>query len=149
MGSRGPLPRRAKSATTAEGVRLRRLPTEPDAIFRRLARDIEGLTPADVPLLELTAMWVAIGKKSYADMIDQGLTVTDTAHGNGEESRKNALVIVLRAASQEVRLNVQQLGASPLARARMPAVEHEQLSLADVLFGDAATHPAEPAFRDE
>ena len=48
MGSRGPLPkRRAASARTADGVRLRQLPDEADAIFKRLARDIAGLTPAD------------------------------------------------------------------------------------------------------
>ena len=136
MGSRGPLPKRTKTARTAEGVRLRRLPEEADAIFRRLVRDIAGLTTADVALVEDTARWVAVGKLAYRELSDEGLTVTDTAHGNQEESRKNPLLIVLRTASEQIRANAQQLGATPLARARMPEQDLEQLSLADVLFGD-------------
>lgn len=136
MGSRGPLPRRAKVARTADGVKLRRLPDDADAIFRRLVRDIAGLTTADVALVEDTARWVAIGKEAYKQLSDEGLTVTDTAHGSQEESRKNPLLIVLRTASEQTRANAQQLGATPLARARMPEQEAEQLSLADVLFGD-------------
>ena len=68
----------------------------------------------------------------------EGQTVTDTTHGNGEESRKNPLAIVLRTASEQIRANVQQLGATPMARARMPEPEHEQMSLADILFADVA-----------
>jgi len=139
---RGPSPR------TADGVKLRRLPAEADAIFRRLVRDIVGLTAADVALVEDTARWVAVAKDAYGDLVDEGLTVTDTAHGNKEESRKNPLLIVMRTASEQIRANAQQLGATPLARARMPDVEPEQLSLADVLFGDAV-HATEPADRDE
>ncbi|MBK8799618.1 MAG: hypothetical protein IPM07_26415, partial [Anaerolineales bacterium] len=43
---------------------------------------------------------------------------------------------VMRTASEQIRANAQQLGATPLARARMPEPEHEQLSLADILFAD-------------
>lgn len=162
MGSRGPLPkRRAASARTADGVRLRQLPDEADAIFKRLARDITGLTPADVAIVEDTARWTAVAKAAYAQLlagekqptpeqmerqeVEMLLTVTDTAHGNKEESRKNPLLIVMRTASEQIRANAQQLGATPLARARMPEPEHEQLSLADILFGDAVTHSTEPA----
>jgi phage terminase small subunit len=53
--------------------------------------------------------------------------------------RKNPLLIVLRSASEQIRANAQQLGATPLARARMPEPEHEQMSLADILFADAVT----------
>lgn len=139
MGSRGPLPkRRAASARTADGVRLRQLPDEADAIFKRLARDIAGLTPADVAIVEDTARWAAVAKLTYAELLEEGMTVTDTAHGNKEEARKNPLLIVLRTASEQIRANVQQLGATPLARARMPEPEHEQMSLADILFADVA-----------
>lgn len=154
MGSRGPLPaKRAKSATTAKGVRLRRLPDDADAIFRRLARDIVGLTAADAMILEDTAQWAAIAKAAYKQLrgdeqqptpeqlvkqeIEMLLTVTDTAHGNKEETRKNPLLIVLRTASEQIRANAQQLGATPLARARMPEPEAEQLSIADILFAEA------------
>ena len=137
MGSRGPLPKRAKSVRTAEGVRLRRLPDEVDAIFVRLARDVQQLTPADVALVEDMARWVAIGKDAYQQLIDEGLLTTDTTHGNKEESRKNPLLIVMRTASEQIRANAQQLGATPLARARMPQAEAEQLSLADDLFAEA------------
>lgn len=144
MGSRGPLPKRAaRAARTAEGVRLRPLPDDADAIFRRLARDIAGLTTADVAILEDTARWTAVAKKAYIDLKADELTVPDTAHGDGTEVRKNPLLIVLRTASEQIRANVQQLGATPLARARMPEPEHEQMSLADILFSDMAVQPNE------
>ena len=158
MGSRGPLPKRGKTAKTADGKRLRQLPDDADAIFRRLARDIVGLTPADAAIVEDTARWVAVARDAYSGLALQkpaderlpgeGLTVPDTAHGDGTESRKNPLLIVLRTASEQIRANVQQLGATPMARARMPEPEHEQLSLADVLFGDAVYQP-QPVARDE
>lgn len=155
MGSRGPLPtRRTTSARTAEGRRLRKLPDDADAIFKRLVKDIVGLTPADVAIVEDTARWAAIAKEAYGQLkraersptydqlqqqaVEMVLTVTDTAHGNKEEPRKNPLLIVLRTASEQIRANAQQLGATPLARARMPEQEHEQLSLADILFADVA-----------
>jgi phage terminase small subunit len=135
-------------------VRLRQLPDEADAIFKRLARDIAGLTPADVAIVEDTARWTAIAKAAYGQLlageqaptaeqmekqeIEMRLTVTDTTHGNKEESRKNPLLIVLRTASEQIRANAQQLGATPLARARMPEPDHEQMSLADILFADVA-----------
>lgn len=146
MGSRGPLPKRAKSTRAKEGAPLRRLPQRPDAIFRRLARDIDGLTAADVALLEDTARWVAIAKGAYgqlaapdaapSDAPPLALTVTDTAHGNQQESRKNPLLIVLRTASEQIRANAQQLGATPLARARLPEPETETMSLAEMLFAE-------------
>ncbi len=132
---------------------MRRLPDDADAIFRRLAKDIVGLSAADTMLLENTAQWAAIAKAAYKQLngeekqptpeqleqqeIGMLLTVTDTAHGNGEETRKNPLLIVLRTASEQIRANAQQLGATPLARARMPEPDHEQMSLADILFADA------------
>lgn len=153
MGSRGPLGKRdARGTRTASGVRLRQLPNEADAIFRRLAKDIPGLTPADAAIVEDTARWAAIARAAYAQLvegeraptsaqmerqeIEMALTVTDTTHGNKEESRKNPLLIVLRTASEQIRANVQQLGATPAARARIPQPEYEQQSLADILFAD-------------
>lgn len=169
MGSRGPLPKksqRARVARTKAGQRLRPLPDEADAIFRRLARDIEGLTRADVALLEDTARWLAVAKDAYGQLVsgpldpvdreeDAGdddcdmlgeeavrlaLTVTDTAHGNKQESRKNPLLIVLRTASEQIRANAQQLGATPLARARLPEPETEKPSLAEILFANVIEH---------
>ena len=142
MGVRGPLStKRGPAPQKAEGVKLRRLPSEADAIFRRLVRDIVGLTPADVAIVEDTARWVAVAKDAYGDLVDEGLTVTDTTHGNKEESRKNPLLIVMRTASEQIRANAQQLGATPMARARLPEQEHEQLSLAEILFADTpASH---------
>ena len=139
MGARGPLPTK-RTAHAATGKRLRRLPDDADAIFRRLARDVADLEAGDVALVEDTARWLAIAKRAYADLHgedgEMALTVTDTAHGNKEESRKNPLLIVLRTASEQIRANAQQLGASPMARARLPEREVEQLSLADILFAD-------------
>lgn len=165
MGTRGPLPKRGKTTTakTRAGGRLRALPDDADAIFRRLAREIDGLTRADAALLEDTARWVAIAKSAYgqlgrnghddddsddadgddgaslcqvlsADAVSLALTVTDTAHGNKQESRKNPLLIVLRTASEQIRANAQQLGATPMARARLPEPEKDEMSLAEMLF---------------
>lgn len=157
MGSRGPIPKsqksRAAALRTADGQRLKLLPADNDAIARRLARDIPGLTQADVALVEDLAMWVSIRKEAYrqlrprrlpqteAEVVDAllDLLTTDTAHGNKDEGRKSPLLIVLRTASEQIRADAAQLGASPLARARMPQEEMEQASLADLLFADV-TH---------
>lgn len=141
MGARGPLPvKRTGRAST--GKRVRQLPTDADAIFRRLARDVADLDASDAALVEDTARWLAIAKRAYADLHgDDGqlaLTVTDTAHGNKEESRKNPLLIVLRTASEQIRANAQALGASPMARARLPERESEQASFGEQFFQLAA-----------
>lgn len=163
MGARGPVAKRTThTAPTATGKRLRRLPDDADAIFRRLTRDVVGLTAADVALVEDTARWAAVAKAAYSGLAldkaagertpNEGLTVPDTAHGDGTEMRKNPLLIVMRTASEQLRANAQQLGATPLARARMPEPELEQLSLADVLFGDAMAQTpqqGQPVNRDE
>lgn len=140
MGARGPLPtKRTGRATT--GKRLRRLPDDADAIFRRLARDIADLDASDAALVEDTARWLAIAKRAFADLYVGGemtLTVTDTAHGNKEESRKNPLLIVLRTASEQIRANAQQLGASPMARARLPVPQTDTASFGEQFFQMAA-----------
>jgi phage terminase small subunit len=156
MGTRGPIAKKGKqtragSLRAADGQRLRRLPADADAIARRLARDIPNLTNADVALVEDTARWVAVAAGAYSQLIggeaqptgeqlvsqeiQMRLTVTDTAHGNKEEARKNPLLIVMRTASEQIRANAQQLGASPAARARLPEPEGDEESIADVLFG--------------
>lgn len=140
MGARGPLPTK-RTAQAATGKRLRRLPDDADAIFRRLARDVADLEAGDAALVEDTARWLAIAKRAYADLHvggEMALTVTDTAHGNKEESRKNPLLIVLRTASEQIRANAQQLGASPTARARLPERELEQGSFGEQFFQLAA-----------
>jgi phage terminase small subunit len=148
------LPKRKRDGQTGQSRRLRKLPDDADAIFRRLTRDIGNLTAADVALVEDTARWAAVARAAYAGLAlhkpenertpNEGLTVPDTTHGDGTEMRKSPLLIVLRTASEQLRANAQQLGATPLARARLPEPETEQLSLADVLFGDAmAVQPVE------
>ena len=153
MGSRGPLPsKRTRSATTAAGVRLRPLPEDADAIFRRLVRDVENLKPADAALLELMAYWMEIAKECRTQLAQPviqvadsdgesgnlALTVTDTAHGNKDESRKNPLLIVLRTATEQIRALAAQLGASPMARARLPEVDDGQASFGEDFFRAAA-----------
>lgn len=148
MGSRGPVAKRAKSVRTAGGRRLRALPDDADAIFRRLAKDLGDLEAGDVALLEDTARWAAVAKAAYAGLglakpaeertPNEGLTVPDTAHGDGTEMRKNPLLIVLRTASEQIRANAQQLGATPMARARMPEREDDQMSFGEQFFQAAA-----------
>ena len=153
MGSRGPVSKkRQRSSQTAAGVRLRPLPEDADAIFRRLARDVDNLTAAVVALLELLAYWMEIAKEcrtqltqpetkatSDDELVHLVLTVTDTAHGNKEESRKNPVLIVLRTATEQIRALAAQLGASPMARARLPEVDAEgQISFGEKFFQAAA-----------
>lgn len=123
---------------------MRRLPDEIDQIYRRLIRDLERIEPADAALIEDKARWIVIAKRAYAELAletpaaertpNQGLTVPDTTHGDGTEMRKNPLLIVLRTASEQIRANAHQLGATPMSRARLPEQQAEQLSLADILF---------------
>lgn len=144
MGARGPLPSRGRTSNKGTAKRPRRLPDDADAIFRRLVRDIDRLRAEDAALVEDTARWVAIAKIAFADLgldktedertAEQGLTVADTTHGDGTEKRKNPLLIVLRTASEQIRANAQQLGATPAARARLPEEEPEDDDLATELF---------------
>jgi P27 family predicted phage terminase small subunit len=137
MGSRGPIGnKRSTAARTASGQRLARLPADSAAIFRRLVRDLENVTPADAAMVEDAARWIAIAANAYSELIDTSLLVTDTAHGDKSESRKNPLLIILRTASEQMRADLRELGATPQARARLPASEPQQLTLADLLFAD-------------
>ncbi len=153
MGSRGPIPKRKQlSVRTATGTRIRQLPADADAIFRRLAHDTPDVQPADAALLELMAYWMEIAKECRRQLEEENrppaaadgkselqLTVTDTTHGNQEESRKNPLLIVLRTATEQIRALAVQLGASPMARARLPEVDPEgQLSFGEQFFRAAA-----------
>ena len=143
MGARGPVKKRAsRGVRTEDGVVLRPLAGRADAIFRRLAAEVEGLTAADVAMVQATAYWVEVLVAARDGMTseDGGLTLTetDTAHGNKEEERKNPLLIVMRTASEQIRANAQHLGMSPAARARLPEKEGEQMSLADLLFAESA-----------
>jgi phage terminase small subunit len=134
-------------------VRLKRTPKTADAIARRLIRDVPGITAADMLLVEDTARWASVGALVYDKLFDANgelqATTTDTAHGNKEEARKNPLLIVLRTASEQLRANVQQLGASPLARARLPEPEGEDESIADVLFAGLNRMDAGAKRRDD
>jgi hypothetical protein len=139
VGTRGALPKEKKIAiaTGVKGARLARFPKTVDACFARLVGDIGILAPADAALAEDTARWICVANAAFAQLGDEktglDLTITDTAHGNGQEARKNPLLIILRTASEQIRANVQQLGATPLARARMPDPEEEEKSIADLL----------------
>lgn len=154
MGVRGPISKaRPRAAQTSKGVRLRALPTESVAIFKRLARDIDGLSPADVALLELLAYWIEIAKECRAqlaapvvvatnateDATALTLTVVDTTHGDGKEGRRNPLLIVLRTATEQIRALAQQLGASPMARARLPVNDDDgEMGFGEQFFQAAA-----------
>lgn len=157
MGSRGPIGKKQLN-TQAKAKALRMLPADYDRTARRMLRDLDGLTIADVALVEDMARWVTIGQEAFRqlrrvaaaaaeagaapakDADRLALTVTDTTHGNGEEARKNPLLIVLRTASEQLRADAAQLGATPMARARLPQNEQNEMSLADMLFADVDAH---------
>lgn len=161
MGSRGPISnkrRRAASAATAGGQRIRELPDDALAMFRRLVKENDQLRPADAAMVEQMVQAALLARWAFAELAKAGpdgsphnLMEQDTTHGDGTEMRRHPMWIAWRTASEQLRAAAQQLGATPMARARMPEPEIEQLSLADVLFGDAMAHAPEPAVvnRDE
>lgn len=145
MGARGPISgkrRRTISGATAAGTRVRRLPEEPAGVFKRLVRDLPGATPADAALIEQMAQALLLARWAFDVLAENGpdgernLLEQDTAHGDGQEMRRHPMWMAWRTASEQLRAAAQQLGASPMARARMPEPEGEQLSLADILFAD-------------
>lgn len=145
MGARGPISnkrRRAASAATAGGVKVKALPDDLVAMFKRVVRDSPGVTAADAALIEQMVQAAWLQRAAFQVLLDEGLTVLDTTHGNGEEIRRHPVTITWRAAAAELRAVAAQLGASPMARARLPQQEHEQLSLAEILFADVGHEDA-------
>ena len=140
MGSRGPVsPKRIQKAATAAGKKPRPLPDDHASIFRRIVRDAPNLAAADSAMVEQAAMAHWLTKKAFRALQDEGLVETDTTHGNGEEIRKNPNVITFKSASERFHAAATQLGLSPMARARMPLDEAEQMTLAEILFADVVT----------
>lgn len=138
MGARGPIGnkrRRAAAAATAGGVKVRQLPDDVTAMFKRVVKDLPAASAIDAALVEQFCQAAWLQRAAFQELVAAGLTVLDTTHGNGEELRRHPLTITWRGAAAELRAVAVQLGASPMARARMPEPEHEQLSLAEELFG--------------
>ena len=158
MGTRGPISKRKKyttSAATTSGERLRELPDDVVAMFKRVVKDNPSLTAADAAMVEQMVQSALLARWAFVELAKQGpdgsphnLMEQDTAHGDGSEMRRHPMWMAWRTASEQLRAAAQQLGATPMARARLPEPETEQLTLADVLFGDAAKHP-KTASKDE
>jgi P27 family predicted phage terminase small subunit len=119
------------------------LPEGAAAYFRMLARRAgeHGLTQADVPMLAqlATALWIA--DQAALRMARDGLLMTDQSHGDGTELRKHPAFTIWRNAVTVADTLAKQFGMTPAARARL-GLEQESgaPSLAEVLFGEAATH---------
>jgi P27 family predicted phage terminase small subunit len=116
---------------------------EAQPYFRMLAQRAaeHGLTQADVPMLAqlATALWMA--DAAAAQIVAEGLTTTDTAHGDGTEPRKHPAVSIWRAAVGTADALAKQFGLTPASRARLGLEEEsDEPSLAEVLFGEAARH---------
>ncbi len=140
MGTRGPVSIKPGVPTAGGGgKRIRRTSDNDDVMFRRIARENPHLNQSDAAMIEQFIMAHNLTKLAYQAILKDGLVETDTTHGNGEEVRKNPNVITFKAASERTAAAAAQLGFSPMARARMPEPEHEQLSLADILFADVPT----------
>lgn len=161
MGARGPISSknmRSISAATSGGARVRELPDDAVAMFKRLVRDNPSLLPADAAMVEQMVQAALLARWAFAELAKAGpdgslhnLLEQDTAHGDGQEMRRHPMWMAWRTASEQLRAVAQQLGATPMARARMPEPEAEQLTLADVLFGDAVAHQpsGQPAIQNE
>ena len=144
MGARGPLPKR-RALTSADGGRIRRLPVGERAAWRQLVADNPLLTPADASLVDVLLQATMLARWSYEVMAQPGpegqahtLLERDTAHGDGQEMRRHPLWMAWRMAADMVVKASGQLGASPMARARMPEPEEQDVSIAELLFAEAS-----------
>ena len=81
---------------------------------------------------------------TQAATVQTGLLMED-ADGN---LRKNPLLQVLRDQSAALRSYLTEFGMTPAARSKLHVEIAEQLSMADILFGDALTEAPEPAERE-
>lgn len=114
-----------------------------DRLYRRLVADNERLTPADAGIIEIQAQAILLAKWAFAELEKSGadgqphnLLERDTTHGDGTEMRRHPLWIAWRTAAEQYRSAAQQTGGTPMSRSRMPDVADEQMSLAEVLYGD-------------
>lgn len=146
MGARGPISSKRKyttAASTANGARVRELPDDALAMFKRVVKDNPSLSPADAAMVEQLVQAALLARWAFAELAKAGPTGSahnlmeqDTAHGDGSEMRRHPMWMAWRTASEQLRAAAQQLGATPMARARMPEPQTEQMSLADILFAD-------------
>lgn len=156
MGARGPISNKIKrqvSAATAGGQRVKTLPDDAEQMFKRLIKENPTLTAADAAMVEQMVQAALLARWAFAELAktspdggSHNLMEQDTAHGDGTEMRRHPMWMAWRTASEQLRAAAQQLGATPMARARMPEPETEQLTLADVLFGDAMSQ--QPATKE-
>lgn len=122
---------------------MRELPDDVLAMFKRVVKDNPSLSPADAAMVEQMVQAALLARWAFAELAKAGpdgsphnLLEQDTAHGDGQEMRRHPMWMAWRTASEQLRAAAQQLGATPMARARMPEPEVEQMSLADILFSD-------------
>jgi P27 family predicted phage terminase small subunit len=144
---------RASRATTPRG-----LGAEGGRFWRKYAPALAALgvlTEVDEPALRMAAEHFELALRAAKELrqgvvipshdgtqeatIQTGLLMED-ADGN---LRKNPLLQVLRDQSAALRSYLTEFGMTPAARSKLHVEIAEQLSMADILFGDALETPAE------
>ena len=94
------------------------------------------LTKADEPGFRLMAIHFEVAERAYQLLRETGSEMELTVEGRDGE-RKHPLLQVLRDNSQMVKAWATEFGMTPAARPKLRTDEGEQLSLADILFGQA------------
>jgi P27 family predicted phage terminase small subunit len=144
---------RASRAQTPRG-----LGAEGGRFWRKYAPALAALgvlTEVDEPALRMAAEHFELALRAAKELrqgvvipsndgtqeatVQTGLLIED-ADGN---LRKNPLLQVLRDQSAALRSYLTEFGMTPAARSKLHVEIAEQLSMADILFGDALETPAE------
>lgn len=145
MGGIGSGPQRpAKRRSGAVKLHTpKEMPEGAKPYFRFMAQRASdhGLTQADVPMLAQLANALWLADRAVMLMAEDGILMTDQAHGDGTEKRKHPAFTIWRNAVSTADTIAKQFGMTPASRARLGLDESgEGPSLAEVLFGEVVGH---------
>jgi P27 family predicted phage terminase small subunit len=98
------------------------------------------ITQADELMAQFLCCHAAVALRAYDELQTEGLTL-ETRDG----PKKNPLGQIFRDNSLAARQYMTECGLTPAARSKIAADNEGQMSLADILFGEAAQRVAEQA----
>lgn len=142
MGLRGPAPGGAR-ATAGRSTDRPKAPTGTPAEIRKLFNLIvkhnPHLSKGDSLMVLQYAEAAWLQSAALGEMIDEGIWILDTTHGDGTEKRRHPNVITWRTAAEVGRQAAMRLGVAPLDRLRVAQPESDEPGdLAQALFSFAA-----------
>lgn len=131
-----PLNANEPKAPASSGRAPRGLGEEAGRFWRRYApvlAELGVLTLVDEPALHMAAEHYEVALRAATQLHTEELIVE-----GHDGPRKNPLAQILRDNSTALRGFLTEFGMTPAARSRIHVEGEEQLSLADILFGEAA-----------